>query len=72
MKTLVVYYSREGSNKFLAQKISQTLGCELDEIRPRLNSFLLFLMNIHFGIKALFDEFMEKLRRRSGEMELVQ
>lgn len=52
-KTIVVYYSRKGSNKYLAEKISQYLSCELEEIKPRLNVFLLFLMNIHLGIKPL-------------------
>jgi flavodoxin len=53
MKTIVVYYSSKGSNKYLAEKISKTLGCELEEINPRLNVFLLFLMNIHLGIRPL-------------------
>jgi flavodoxin len=53
MKTLVVYYSKEGSNKFLAERISRQLNCEMEEIRPRINSFPLFLMGIHFGIKPL-------------------
>ena len=53
MKTIVVYYSRKGSNKYLANKISETLTCDIEEIKPRINAYLLFLMNIHFGIKAL-------------------
>lgn len=53
MKTIVVYYSRKGSNKYLASKISETLKCDIEEIKPRINAYLLFLMNIHFGIKAL-------------------
>jgi flavodoxin len=52
-KTLVVYYSRKGSNKYLAEKISERLNCEFEEIKPRLNIFLLFIMNIHLGIKPL-------------------
>jgi len=53
MKTIVVYYSNEGSNKYLAGKISKSLSCEIEEIKPRLNIFLLFLMNIHLGIRSL-------------------
>ena len=53
MKPLVVYYSNKGSNKYLAKKISVTLSCDIEEIRPRLNVFMLFLMNIHLGIKPL-------------------
>ena len=52
-KTIVVYYSRKGSNKYLAQKISAGLSCESEEIRPWLNVFILFLMNIHLGIKPI-------------------
>ena len=53
MKTIVVYYSKKGSNKYLAEKISKSLSCEIEEIRPRLNIFLLFLMNSHLGIRPL-------------------
>jgi flavodoxin len=52
-KIIVVYYSRKGSNKYLAEKIAETLNVDLEGIKPRLNSFLLFLMNINFGIKPL-------------------
>ena len=53
MSTIVVYDSHKGSNKFLAKKIAESLSCDIEEIKPRLNIFLLFLMNIHFGIKPL-------------------
>lgn len=53
MKTIVVYYSNKGSNQYLAKKISKSLSCEIEEIKPRLNLFFLFLMNIHLGIKPL-------------------
>ncbi len=53
MKTLIVYYSNKGSNRYLAQKIAQSLACEIEEIKPRLDVFFLFLMNIHMGIRPL-------------------
>ena len=58
-KTIVVYYSRKGSNKYLAEKISKILNIELEEIKPRLNIFLLFLMNIHLGIMPLKNKISE-------------
>lgn len=53
MKTLVVYYSRKGSNRYLAEKIAAELSCDAEMIRPRLNVFMLFLMNIHLGIRPI-------------------
>ncbi len=53
MKTIVVYYSRKGSNQFLAKKIAEQLSCEMEEIRPKINSFPLFLMKFNPGIKPL-------------------
>lgn len=53
MKTIVIYYSNKGSNRYLANKIANSLACDIEEIKPRINAHLLFLMNIHFGIKAL-------------------
>ena len=59
MKTIVVYYSNKGSNKYLAEKISESLSCEIEEIKPRLNIFVLFLMNINLGIKPLKHDIKE-------------
>lgn len=56
MKTIVVYYSNKGSNQYLAHKISDRLSCDIEEIRPRLNVFLLFLMGINFGIRPLKND----------------
>jgi len=52
-KAIVVYYSNKGSNRYLAEKIAKCLSCDIEEIKPRLNVFLLFLMNIHLGIRQL-------------------
>jgi menaquinone-dependent protoporphyrinogen IX oxidase len=53
MKSVVIYYSRKGSNAYLAKKISDRLSCDMEAIRPRLNAFGLFLMNLNPGIHAL-------------------
>jgi menaquinone-dependent protoporphyrinogen IX oxidase len=53
-KTIVVYYSRTGNNKFLAEKISKTLNCEIVAIQPRMNLFLLQMLSKNGGgIKPL-------------------
>ena len=53
MKTIVVYYSRKGSNQYLAEKIATRLSCDIEAIRPRINAFMLFLMRFNPGILPL-------------------
>jgi len=59
MNTIVVYYSRKGSNKYLANKIAESLSCDIEMLRPRLNVFLFFLMNIHLGIRPVKHKLTE-------------
>jgi len=56
MKSIVIYYSRKGSNEYLAKKIAWRLSCELEPVKPRLNIFSLFLMNLNPGIRSLKRE----------------
>lgn len=42
-KTLVVYYSKTGNNRYLAEKTAEALGCPSAALRPRLPG-LLFLL----------------------------
>jgi flavodoxin len=37
MKALVVYYSRTGNTKFVAEKIAQELGAEIEEVIDKKN-----------------------------------
>lgn len=53
MRTIVIYYSRNGSNRYLANKISSDLLTDIEEIKPRLNVHLLMLMGINFGNRKL-------------------
>ena len=53
MKTIVYYYSNKGSNRYLANKIADDLNCEVEEIKPRLNSHLLMLTGLNFGNRKL-------------------
>jgi flavodoxin len=59
-KTIVIYYSNNGSNRFLAKKISENLNCEIEEIKPRLNVHLFLLLGINLGnkkVKANLSEY---------------
>lgn len=53
MSSIVIYYSRKGSNKYLAEKIAGHLSCDIEALRPRMDVFMFYLMNIHMGIKPL-------------------
>jgi menaquinone-dependent protoporphyrinogen IX oxidase len=53
MKTIVYYYSNKGSNRYLASKIAGDLKCEMEKIKPRLNSHLLMLTGLNFGNRNL-------------------
>jgi len=53
MKTIVYFYSHKGSNRYLANKIATDLNCEIEEIKPQLNSHFLMLMKINFGNRKL-------------------
>lgn len=48
-KPIVIYYSRTGNNKFLAEKISQSLNCDIVPIKPRFNLFLLQMVSKNGG-----------------------
>ena len=52
-KTVVIYYSNTGSNRFLAYKIAEMLNCEIDEIKPKLNVQPLLVLGIGLGIQKL-------------------
>lgn len=53
-KFIVVYYSRTGNNKYLAEKLAKSLDCEIVVIRPKLNIFLLLMLSKNgFGINPL-------------------
>ena len=49
----MTYYSRKGSNRYLAEKIAKNLACDGEEIKPRVNVMPLVLMKVTFGIRSL-------------------
>ncbi|MDA3955714.1 flavodoxin domain-containing protein [Oceanispirochaeta sp.] len=63
MKGLVVFYSATGSNRYLAQKIAEKSGFEMEEIHPRVNALfpqlLASLTKIGVGNRAIRRNFTE-------------
>jgi menaquinone-dependent protoporphyrinogen IX oxidase len=49
MKTLVVYYSKSGNNKYLAEKIASDLGGDIEALRPRVRVLPLQMLFVLFG-----------------------
>lgn len=52
-KVLVVYYSKKGSTKFLANRIAELIGADLEELKPRLDNMLFVALGIEGGLKRL-------------------
>jgi flavodoxin len=59
-KTLIVYYTKTGNNKFVAERMSKLIDSDLEEITPeRNNSILLFIsswLKISTSIKSLSSD----------------
>ncbi|MBN2747661.1 MAG: hypothetical protein JXR34_13120 [Bacteroidales bacterium] len=53
MKNLIVYFSKSGNNKFLAEKLASALGAPVEVLYPKGFNMLFFLMNLNFGIKPI-------------------
>ncbi len=67
MNTLVLYYSRTGNNRLVAQRIAERLACDIDEIRPALGSFFFLLLGS--AMKAGLGN--RKLARDPGDYDRV-
>lgn len=52
-KTIVIYYSNNGSNRYLAKNISENLNCEIEEIKPRIDVHFFLLFGLSFGNRKL-------------------
>ncbi len=50
-KTIVIFYSNKGSNRYLAKRISENLNCEIEEIKPKIDAHLFLLFGLSFGNK---------------------
>lgn len=52
-KSIVFYYSHNGSNYYLANKIAKDLDCPIEEIKPAWNVHLLLLFGLHPGNRKI-------------------
>jgi len=50
-KAIVIDYSNNGSNRYLAKNIAKNLNCEIEEIKPRLNVHFFLLFGLSIGNK---------------------
>jgi len=66
MKTLVVYFSRTGNNRLVANKLAHDLHADMEEIKPRVGGLLPVLLGLSFGIKP-----MEKHPNNYNQVVLV-
>lgn len=53
MKTIIYFYSRKGSNQYLANKLAKDLDCEIEQIKPKINFFSMILLGVNFGNRKL-------------------
>ena len=52
-KYLILYYSKTGNNRFLAEKLAKELdNCSLREITPKLNVMPIILLMSRFKINV--------------------
>lgn len=60
---LVIYYSKSGNNKYLAEKLSKDLSCDLEAIVPRSNIIVFQVLStftrLSPGIKKLSKDLRE-------------
>lgn len=45
-KYLVVYFSKSGNNRYLAENISKNLNCDLEQLKPRVGGLFFMMMSI--------------------------
>lgn len=53
MKSLVLYYSPKGSNRYVAERIARELSCDIEAIKPVWDVPYLMIAGIHLGNKKL-------------------
>lgn len=53
-KILVVYYSKTGNNKYLAERLANNLGCDIEAIMPKTSSYSILLLTtlLKLGVRV--------------------
>jgi flavodoxin len=51
-KTLIVFFSKTGNNKFIAEKLSKTIDADIEAIIPKTNSSFLLILSSLFKFSA--------------------
>lgn len=62
-KYLVLFYSKTGNSKFLAEKAATALGCDLRAIKPIINNTALLFLLSSLKIRIAIDiskDYIEK------------
>lgn len=54
--SIVVYFSNNGSNRFLAEKIASEINGHKEELKPRIRFHLLLMMGLGLGLKKLHSD----------------
>ncbi len=67
MKTLILYYSRTGNNRFAALKLAEALDCDIEEIRSLCGGFSFLLL----GSALTFGLGNRKLSRNPADFDRV-
>ncbi len=52
-KVIVYYFSKTGSNRYLAEKIASRLGADIEQIRPNATAMFCLIIQMGMGLKEL-------------------
>lgn len=74
MKTLVLYYSSTGNTQFIAETVANTLGANIEEIKPQERISTTGISYVVMGIRQLLSQpepKIEPLKSNVSDYDLV-